>query len=213
MTNQLKEPRFCPTLAPPRLLMVKSFILTWKKNPKWPILCFYINMHAFNNFYIKNVYIYRYFACHNRISGKKSLKVIYHSIEEYGKTAIFDQYIQSSWKLIWTWEVGFRLFFLTTPCQTILRPELQPERGCVEKSTFCIVCVSNNPHVKQKSMPSTSFVHWIYFSHQIKLEIWYIRICGLPILSNIEMCVGVFLQGTISTLSMLRFLISMILRV
>lgn len=31
MTNQLKEPRFCPTLAPPRLLMVKSFILTWKK--------------------------------------------------------------------------------------------------------------------------------------------------------------------------------------
>lgn len=150
MTNQLKEPRFCPTLAPPRLLMVKSFILTWKKNPKWPILCFSINMHAFNNFYINNVYIYRYFACHNRISGKKSLKVIYHSIEEYGKTAIFDQYIQSSWKLIWTWEVGFRLFFLTTPCQTILRPELQPERGCVEKSTFCIVCVSNNPHVKQK---------------------------------------------------------------
>lgn len=70
MTNQLKEPRFCPTLAPPRLLMVKSFILTWKKNPKWPILCFSINMHAFNNFYIKNVYIYRYFACHNRISEK-----------------------------------------------------------------------------------------------------------------------------------------------
>lgn len=31
MTNQLKEPRFCPTLAPPRLLMVKSFILTLKK--------------------------------------------------------------------------------------------------------------------------------------------------------------------------------------
>lgn len=74
MTNQLKEPRFCPTLAPPRLLMVKSFILTWKKNPKWPILCFSINMHAFNNFYIKNVYIYRYFACHNRISEKNPWK-------------------------------------------------------------------------------------------------------------------------------------------
>lgn len=45
MTNQLKEPRFCPTLAPPRLLMVKSFNL--KKNPpKWPILSFSINMHV-----------------------------------------------------------------------------------------------------------------------------------------------------------------------
>lgn len=106
-------------------------------------------------------------------------------------------------------KLGFRLFFLTTPCQTILRPELQPERGCVEKSTFCIVCVSNNPHVKQKinAIHLICTLHWIYFSHQIKLEIWYIRICGLPILSNIEMCVGVFLQGTISTLSMLRFLI------
>lgn len=50
-------------------------------------------------------------------------------------------------------------FFLTTPCQTLLRPELQPERGCVVKDTFCIVCVSNNPHVKQKSMLPTSFVH------------------------------------------------------
>lgn len=50
-------------------------------------------------------------------------------------------------------------FFLTTPCQTLLRPELQTERGCVVKDTFCIVCVSNNPQVKQKSMLPTSFVH------------------------------------------------------
>lgn len=126
------------------------------------------------------------------------------------------------WKNSYVWSIHTELMkidmnlrswvsfvFLTTPCQTILRPELQPERGCVEKSTFCIVCVSNNPHVKQKinAIHLICTLHWIYFSHQIKLEIWYIRICGLPILSNIEMCVGVFLQGTISTLSMLRFLI------
>lgn len=83
----------------------------------------------------------------------------------------------------------------------------------LKKALFALYVFLIIPMWSKKSMPSTSFVHWIYFSHQIKLEIWYIRICGLPILSNIDMCVGVFLQGTISTLSMLRFLISMILRV
>lgn len=111
-------------------------------------------------------------------------------------------------------KLGFRLFFLTTPCQTILRPEYYSLREVVlKKALFALYVFLIIPMWSKKSMPSTSFVHWIYFSHQIKLEIWYIRICGLPILSNIQMCVGVFLQGTISTLSMLRFLISMILRV
>lgn len=103
---------------------------------------------------------------------------------------------------------GFRLFFLTTPCQTILRPEYYSLREVVlKKALFALYVFLIIPMWSKKSMPSTSFVHWIYFSHQIKLEIWYIRICGLPILSNIEMCVGVFLQGTIS------MTISMILRV
>lgn len=111
MTNQLKEPRFCPTLAPPRLLMVKSFNL--KKKPTKVTNTQFLYKHscfALNNFSIKNVYQ----VCILGILHAKIPVVLVKIIPESNlslhrgvwKNSYFDRCIQSSWKLIRTWEVG-----------------------------------------------------------------------------------------------------------